>query len=303
MKNFRSTFKHIRKVQKQNYAVALKLDEEIAQALKPEISKRIYDKGDEDLIKKMNLCGNFVSARLNIAPEEMLNTLSGDNVFSILADELPDVWEYYWADILECGQDVDKWTEALKEVQDYPLLVDKGFRFMGQMGLVPHPDHYEVYAQSLAPSGDNNLIHGIWMDMFTQNLLHQNADQGIFVVPAFRAWLKSCPIKDWVQLAYGQVEKYNRTGELTSEDMEAYKQLCDLDQTEYHHWVLKNSVGKPPETYWEHFIERRFRFYLNELDEDKKVAYVQPSVEKLYNVSDAKKDQSRKVKKNIPQVY
>ncbi|KAL9646723.1 hypothetical protein ABK040_001145 [Willaertia magna] len=164
------------------YATAAKgaeLDELVRKVLKPEVLKVIEGKTDSLLIKKLNFLGRYLVCRLNVANQLILNSLSQENCFRIIVNELPDCWEYYWKKVKDNGKDAAKWLESLNEVKDLPLIADRCWRTMLLSGVYPTTEHYNVLFEVLGNTNENFFIHDMYDDLKRRNP-YQNPDAKTF---------------------------------------------------------------------------------------------------------------------------
>nr|CAG4709343.1 unnamed protein product [Naegleria fowleri] len=173
---------------KSNYGVATyatsaaqgaALDESVRKVLKPEVLKVIEAKTDSLLIKKLNFLGRYFVCRLNVASKLILNSLSQENCFRIIVNELDDPWEYYWKQVRKNGKDSNKWLESLREVRDLPLIADRCWRNMLLSGVYPTTEHYNTYLDELANTNDNFYLHDTFDDLKRRNP-YQNPDAASF---------------------------------------------------------------------------------------------------------------------------
>jgi len=53
---------------------------------------------------------------LNVAPPSLLKNLNSENLFRVIAKQLPNNWTYYWFEKRKNGKDPKKWLESLEEL-------------------------------------------------------------------------------------------------------------------------------------------------------------------------------------------
>jgi len=123
---------------------------EVRQNLKENVLKALDSKDDALLKKKLNLVGVKGSCRLNVASEEILAQINGENVLQVLKSELEDPWEYYWTKICKNGNSPDKWYNSLKELKNNPAASCECMKQMMINGVFPEKRHYHVVLDTLA---------------------------------------------------------------------------------------------------------------------------------------------------------
>lgn len=158
---------------------AATLDETVRKVLKPEVLKVIEAKTDSLLIKKLNFLGRYFVCRLNVASKLILNSLSQENCFRIIVNELDDPWEYYWKQVRKNGKDSQKWLESLREVKDLPMIADRCWRNMLLSGVYPTTEHFNTYLDVLANTNDNFYLHDTFDDLKRRNP-YQKPDAATF---------------------------------------------------------------------------------------------------------------------------
>lgn len=249
------------------------LDESVRKVLKPEVLKAVESKTDSLLMKKLNFLGKYLVCRLNIASQLILNSLTQENCFRIIVNELDDPWEHYWRAIKQNGQDADKWLESLKEVQHLPLIADRCWRSMMLSGVYPTTEHYNVYLEALANTNDNFFLHDTLDDLMRRNPYESPNDRTQNII--LENYIKH---KDAHRTKY-QLDYMEANGVSVESSIESRaKELASqFDEEQGAKWAFDKGGEKPQwETTKEETGQQNHQIIMDKVDE-----YIQPSFEKL----------------------
>eukprot|EP00818_Percolomonas_sp_WS_P001570 CAMPEP_0117438826 /NCGR_PEP_ID=MMETSP0759-20121206/2254_1 /TAXON_ID=63605 /ORGANISM="Percolomonas cosmopolitus, Strain WS" /LENGTH=292 /DNA_ID=CAMNT_0005230531 /DNA_START=778 /DNA_END=1656 /DNA_ORIENTATION=+ len=269
---------------------------ELRKILKPQVIQILEQKGDELLIKKLNFIGPEGVSRLNCASNLILKTLSDENCFRIMSQELMDSWDYYWLKIKESGNNADKWMENMKEVEDLPFIMDKCWNRMQLNGVNPTLDHYLVYINCMGRFGIGPQSGNVVIDLKKQNYARRGADLTPTRLGRLQAWSKH--ISNEIPLIFYEYFTKDNPTDIPASMHEHFKKLeKELpEETEIANYFLGSQKGKTkPELLTRK--EKEYEDFAGQwLQQDMIDQYLQPPLEKLYNVDDNRREQLEKEK-------
>lgn len=272
------------------HIIGVSLFPEIKNVLKNEVVDTLEKKGDELLIRKLNFIGPEGVSRLNCASNVVLATLSDENCFRIMSQELMDNWDYYWLHIKGSGSDPDKWLDNLKEVDHLPFVMDKCFNRMQLHGVNPTVDHYVAYVNCMGRWGIGPQAGKIVIDLKKQNYARKGQDISPTRLGRLQAWSKH--VSNEIPLIMYEYFSQDYPIEIPSHIRDHFKKLEKelADETEIGNYLLGTNKGKTkPE-----LLEKREKEYSEFADkwltQELIDQYLQPPLEKLYNVDDKRRE-------------
>jgi len=274
-----------------NTAKSVALFPELRKILKPQVVQILEQKGDELLIKKLNFIGPEGVSRLNCASLLILNTLSDENCFRIMSQELMDTWDYYWLKIKDSQDDPEKWMDNMKEVEHLPYVMDKCWSRMQIHGVNPTLEHYVVYVNCMGRWGIGPQAGKVVIDLKKQNY----ARRGTSLVPTrlgrLQAWSKH--VSNEIPLIFYEYFTKDHPTEIPAAMHEHFKRLeKELpEESEIANYFLGSQKGKTkPEILTRK--EKEYEDFAGKwLQQDMIDQYLQPPLEKLYNIDDHRREQ------------